>query len=40
MVFFQRLRQLLASKQESVLLSGEIEADESYCGGVRKGRRG
>lgn len=39
-VFFQRLRQVIASKQESFLLSGEIEADESYFGGVRKGRRG
>ena len=39
-VFFQRLRQLIASKQESFLLSGEVEADESYFGGVRKGRRG
>lgn len=39
-VFFQRLRQIIASKQESFLLSGEIEADESYFGGVRKGRRG
>lgn len=38
-VFFQRLRQLVASKQESFVLSGEIEADESYFGGVRKGRR-
>ncbi|MCB1537457.1 MAG: IS1595 family transposase [Rhodospirillales bacterium] len=39
-VFFQRLRQLVASKQESFVLSGEIEADESYFGGVRKGKRG
>lgn len=39
-VFFQRLRQLIANKQESFLLAGEIEADESYFGGVRKGRRG
>lgn len=39
-VFFQRLRQLIASKQECFLLSGKIEADESYVGGVRKGRRG
>lgn len=37
---FQRLRQLIASKQECFLLSGKIEADESYVGGVRKGRRG
>jgi transposase len=39
-IFFQRLRQVIASKQESFLLSGEIEVDESYFGGVRKGRRG
>ena len=39
-LFYQRLRQLIASKQESYVLSGEIEADESYFGGVRKGRRG
>lgn len=38
--FDERLRQLIASKQESYLLAGEIEADESYFGGVRKGRRG
>jgi transposase len=38
--FYQRLRQLIACKQESYLLAGEIEADESYVGGVRKGRRG
>lgn len=39
-LFYQRLRQLIASKQESYLLAGEIEADQSYFGGVRKGRRG
>ena len=39
-IFFQRLRQLIASKQESFVLSGEVEIDESYFGGVRKGRRG
>ena len=38
--FFQRLRILIASKQPSYRLSGEIEADESYFGGVRKGKRG
>jgi transposase len=38
--FYQRLRQLIASKLVSYELSGEIEADESYFGGVRKGRRG
>jgi len=32
----QRLRQLIVSKQESILLSGEIEADESYFGGTRR----
>ena len=39
-VFFQRLRQLIASKQPSYDLSGEVEADESYFGGARKGKRG
>ena len=39
-LFYQRLRQLIASKQESYRLAGEIEADESDLGGVRKGRRG
>lgn len=38
--FFMRLRQLIASKQPSYELSGEVEADESYFGGVRKGKRG
>jgi transposase len=34
------LRQLIASKQPSYELSGEVEADESYFGGVRKAKRG
>lgn len=38
--FYQRLRQLIASKTPSYKLSGEVEADESYLGGVRKGKRG
>ena len=38
--FFLRLRQLIASKLPSYELSGEVEADESYFGGVRKGKRG
>ena len=39
-LFYQRLRKLIASKQESYVLSGEVEVDESYFGGVRKGKRG
>lgn len=35
-----RLRKLIASKLPSYEMSGEVEADESYFGGVRKGRRG
>jgi len=35
-----RLRKLIASKLPSYELSGEIEADESYFGGKRKGQRG
>jgi transposase len=38
--FFMRLRKLIASKTPSYKLHGEVEADESYFGGVRKGKRG
>ena len=38
--FFLRLRELIASKLPSYELSGEVEADESYFGGVCKGKRG
>jgi transposase len=38
--FFMRLRMLIASKLPSYELDGEVEADESYFGGVRKGKRG
>jgi len=37
--FFMRLRYLIASKLPSYELDGEVEADESYFGGVRKGKR-
>jgi len=33
-------RRLIAGKLPSYELSGEVEADESYFGGVRKGKRG
>ena len=38
--FYMRLRKLIASMLPSYEISGEIEADESYFGGVRKGKRG
>ena len=38
--FFLRLRQLIASKLPSYELAGEVKADESCFGGVRKGKRG
>jgi len=39
--FFLSLRALIAEKQEnSFVFEGEIEADESYFGGRRKGKRG
>lgn len=38
--FYQRLRILIASKQPAYELSVGVEADESYFGGVRKGKRG
>lgn len=36
---YMRLRHLIASKQPSYDLSGEVEADESYFAGVCKGKR-
>ena len=38
--FYMRLRQLIAKKLPSYELAGEVEADESYFGGIRKGKRG
>jgi len=38
--FFMRLGKLISSKLPSYELSGEVEADESYFGGRRKGKRG
>lgn len=39
--YFHRLRELIMARSEPVgLLAGEVEADESYFGGRRKGKRG
>ena len=38
--YFMRLRRLIAAHLPSYRLSGEGEADESYFGGFRKGKRG
>ena len=41
--YFHRLREIIAyelAKESEELLGGEIEADESYFGGRRKGKRG
>ena len=38
--YFMRLRRLIVMHLPSYRLSGEVEADESYFGGVRKGKRG
>ena len=39
--YFHRLREIIALEtQNEALLSGEFEVDESYFGGVRKGKRG
>ena len=41
--YFQRLRELIADHTEQAaneVFAGEIEVDESYFGGVRKGKRG
>lgn len=42
-LFFHKLREVIAERIEAEapeLLSGEIEVDESYFGGARKGKRG
>ena len=39
--YFQRLRKIIAkATEDKALLSGEVEVDESYFGGRRKGKRG
>src|SRR5882724_9881336 len=41
-LFYRKIRLVIAEKleAEAVPFAGEIEVDESYFGGVRKGRRG
>jgi transposase len=40
-LFYQKLRKVIAENiEDETLLSGEVEVDESYFGGVRKGKRG
>ena len=39
-IFYQRLRQLIASQLPSYELLVKVEADESYYGKVLKGKRG
>src|ERR1700735_5357394 len=41
-LFYHKLRELIAAKlaEESPFVAGEIEVDESYFGGHRKGKRG
>ena len=42
-LYFQRLREIIAQQIESESqedFGGEIEVDESYFGGKRKGKRG
>jgi transposase len=41
-LYYHKLRELIAARlaEEAPLEFGEVEADESYFGGVRKGKRG
>ena len=41
-LFYRKVRELIAehAAADEELLGGEVEADESYFGGVRKGKRG
>lgn len=38
-IFYERLRKLIAGKLGSYELSGEVNADESYFGGGQTGKR-
>ena len=40
--FYHRLRRVIAERltEEAAELAGEVEVDESYFGGIRKGKRG
>ncbi|MEI4557882.1 transposase, partial [Klebsiella pneumoniae] len=42
-LFYHKIRQVIAAQlalQAEEMLGGEIELDESYFGGARKGKRG
>jgi len=42
-LFYQKIRQVIAwhlSQESAQMFDGDIELDESYFGGVRKGKRG
>jgi transposase len=41
-LFFHKLREIIAAKlaEKAPFLDGKVEVDESYFGGVRKGKRG
>lgn len=41
-LFFHKLREVIAARlaEETPFLDGEVEVDESYFGGARKGKRG
>jgi transposase len=40
-LFYRKLREVIAAWiEDDGHLSGEIEVDESYFGGIRKGKRG
>ena len=41
-LYYHKLREIIAERlaEETPFLSGEVEVDESYFGGIRKGKRG
>ena len=39
-LFFHRIREIITEKGSQIVFAGEIEVDESYFGGKRKGKRG
>lgn len=39
-LFYHKIRVVISARIKAEVFAGEVEVDESYCGGARKGQRG
>jgi len=39
-LFYRKIRRVIGTRIKAEVFAGEVEVDESYFGGVRKGKRG